>query len=91
MKSTIGYLLHAYKNLAYCPATILNDEVISVGPEFHNFKDDEDYQMRCGLDKKNIWKNKSLFSLYKKAHTPYSWHKDIFKIANKFFIRKTKK
>ena len=22
MKSTIGYLLHAYKNLAYCPATI---------------------------------------------------------------------
>ncbi len=34
----------------------LNDEVISVGPEFHTFKDDEDYQMRCGLDKKNIWK-----------------------------------
>ena len=29
MMSTIGYLLHAYKNLAYCPATILNDEVIS--------------------------------------------------------------
>ena len=33
MKSTIGYLLHAYKNLAYCPATILNDEVISDNPE----------------------------------------------------------
>jgi len=33
MKSTIGYLLHGYKNLAYCPATILNDEVISDNPE----------------------------------------------------------
>tara|TARA_R110002020_G_scaffold475807_1_gene712524 strand:+ start:229 stop:2643 length:2415 start_codon:yes stop_codon:yes gene_type:complete len=27
--STIGYLLHGYKNLSYCPAVILNDEVIS--------------------------------------------------------------
>jgi len=33
MKSTIGYLLHAWKNLSYCPATILNDEVISDNPE----------------------------------------------------------
>ena len=29
MFSTIGYMLHAYKNLSYCPAVILNDEVIS--------------------------------------------------------------
>lgn len=33
MKSTIGYLLHAWKNLSYCPAVILNDEVISDNPE----------------------------------------------------------
>jgi hypothetical protein len=33
MKSTIGYLLHAWKNLSYCPAAILNDEVISDNPE----------------------------------------------------------
>jgi len=33
MKSTIGFLLHGYKNLAYCPAVILNDEVISDNPE----------------------------------------------------------
>ena len=33
MRSTIGYLLHAYKNLSYCPATILNDEQISDSPE----------------------------------------------------------
>ena len=33
MRSTIGYLLHAWKNLSYCPATILNDEVISDNPE----------------------------------------------------------
>ena len=29
-------------------------------------------------DKKNLWKNNSLFSLYKKAHTPWEWHKKIF-------------
>lgn len=33
MKSTIGYMLHGYKNLSYCPAVILNDEVISDNPE----------------------------------------------------------
>ena len=33
MRSTIGYMLHAYKNLSYCPAVILNDEVISENPE----------------------------------------------------------
>lgn len=33
MESTIGFLQHAYKALAYCPAVILNDEVISDTPE----------------------------------------------------------
>lgn len=33
MESTIGFLLHAWKNLSYCPATILNDEIISENPE----------------------------------------------------------
>tara|TARA_E500000178_G_C17012567_1_gene751270 strand:+ start:1195 stop:2235 length:1041 start_codon:yes stop_codon:yes gene_type:complete len=33
--------------------------------------------------KKGIWKNKYLWDLYKKAHTPYSWHHDAFKIAKK--------
>jgi len=33
MESTIGYLLHQHKNLSYCPAVILNDEVISDNPE----------------------------------------------------------
>jgi len=33
MESTIGYMLHGYKNLSYCPAIILNDEVISDNPE----------------------------------------------------------
>ena len=32
MRSTIGYLLHAWKNLSYCPAVILNDQVISNNP-----------------------------------------------------------
>tara|TARA_R110000764_G_scaffold74166_1_gene150740 strand:- start:3757 stop:6165 length:2409 start_codon:yes stop_codon:yes gene_type:complete len=33
MYSTIGYMLHGYKNLSYCPAVILNDEIISDNPE----------------------------------------------------------
>lgn len=33
MESTIGFLLHGYKNLGFCPAVILNDEEISDNPE----------------------------------------------------------
>lgn len=34
-------------------------------------------------DKKNLWKNNSLFQLYKKAHTPWEWHHQIFQRAKK--------
>ena len=33
MESTIGFMMHGFKNLSYCPAIILNDEVISENPE----------------------------------------------------------
>jgi len=33
MESTLGFLMHGYKNLSFCPAIILNDEVISDNPE----------------------------------------------------------
>jgi hypothetical protein len=33
MESTIGFMLHGHKNLSFCPAVILNDEVISNNPE----------------------------------------------------------
>jgi len=33
VESTIGFLLHGYKNMGYCPAIIINDEVISDDPE----------------------------------------------------------
>ena len=33
MESSIGFMMHGYKNLSYCPAVILNDEVISDNPE----------------------------------------------------------
>jgi hypothetical protein len=33
METTIGYLMHGFKNLAFSPAVILNDEVISDNPE----------------------------------------------------------
>lgn len=29
-----------------------------------------------------LWRGRTLYELYKKAHTPFSWHKDLFKIAN---------
>jgi pseudaminic acid synthase len=29
-------------------------------------------------DQKSIWKDRSLFDLYKEAHTPWEWHKPIF-------------
>jgi len=32
-------------------------------------------------DDNNIWKGQSLYELYEKAHTPWEWHKDIFKRA----------
>ena len=34
-------------------------------------------------DKKNLWKNESLYNLYKKAHTPWEWHEKIFNYAKK--------
>ena len=34
--------------------------------------------------KDGIWKGKYLTDLYKKSCTPYSWHKDAFKIAKKY-------
>ncbi len=33
--------------------------------------------------KKGLWKNKFYWDLYKKAQTPYSWHKDAFSFARK--------
>ena len=33
--------------------------------------------------KKGLWKNRYLWDLYKKAHTPFSWHEEAFKIAKK--------
>jgi hypothetical protein len=33
MESTLGYLMHSHKPASYCPAVILNDEVISDNPE----------------------------------------------------------
>lgn len=36
--------------------------------------------------KKGIWKNKYLWDLYTKAHTPFSWHKEAFKLAKKINI-----
>jgi hypothetical protein len=33
IESTIGFMLHAFKNGGYCPAVIINDEVISENPE----------------------------------------------------------
>ncbi len=34
-------------------------------------------------DKKSLWKKERLHNLYKKAHTPWSWHKKIYDLAKK--------
>tara|TARA_B100001093_G_scaffold519933_1_gene611518 strand:- start:1807 stop:2850 length:1044 start_codon:yes stop_codon:yes gene_type:complete len=34
-------------------------------------------------NKKNLWKNRTLYELYKKGETPLSWHKKIFDRAKK--------
>ena len=39
---------------------------------------------RSFIIKSGIWKNRYLWDLYKKACTPFSWHKDAFKIAKKY-------
>ena len=31
-----------------------------------------------------VWKNKYLWDLYKKACTPFSWHKEAFNITKKY-------
>jgi|TARA_B100001094_G_C18194704_1_gene809866 pseudaminic acid synthase len=35
------------------------------------------------IDDKSIWKGRYLFDLYKKAQTPFSWHKKIFDYAKR--------
>ena len=38
------------------------------------------------LIKKGLWKGKTLWDLYKKAHTPFEWHKELFDYAKKLKI-----
>ena len=32
-------------------------------------------------DKKSLWKGRTLYELYDEAHTPWEWHKPIYKLA----------
>lgn len=41
----------------------------------------KDFRIKSG-----IWKGETLWSLYQKAHTPFSWHKHLFKYAKKIGI-----
>ncbi len=40
--------------------------------------DSEDFKVRGGL-----WDGRTLYDLYKEAHTPWSWHKPLFEYAKK--------
>ena len=35
------------------------------------------------INDKSIWKGQQLYNLYKKAETPFKWHKEIFSFAKK--------
>jgi len=39
------------------------------------------------LIKKGLWKNQTLWELYKKAKTPFSWHKELFSYSKKVGIK----
>ncbi len=41
----------------------------------------EDFKIKSGL-----WKDYKLYDLYKEAHTPFEWHKDLFSFANNIGI-----
>lgn len=34
-------------------------------------------------DKTSLWKNRNLYELYQEAHTPWDWHEQLFKCAEK--------
>lgn len=55
--------VHALKLQTYTPDTITLD--VSTGDFFIS-------------DEKSLWKGSSLYDLYKKAYTPWEWHKPIF-------------
>ena len=40
-------------------------------------------------NKKSLWNGKSLYELYKKAHTPWEWHEKLFSVAKKSNIVKS--
>lgn len=42
-------------------------------------KSSEKFKIKSG-----IWKNETLWNLYKKACTPFNWHDDAFKLAKKY-------
>ena len=35
------------------------------------------------INDKSIWRGEKLYNLYKKAETPFRWHKEIFRFARK--------
>ena len=38
-------------------------------------------------DEKSLWKGRTLYDLYKEAHTPWEWHKPIFEKANELGLK----
>ena len=43
--------------------------------------DEDDFQIKDGL-----WTGRTLYDLYKEAHTPFEWHQEIFEFARKYGI-----
>jgi pseudaminic acid synthase len=78
-----GSIYHA-KKLIYTAKIYGADAVKlqSYTPDTMTIKSDEkDFKIKEGL-----WNGKTLWDLYKKAQTPFAWHKDLFDYAKKLKI-----
>ena len=78
-----GSLIHA-KKLIYT-AKIYGADAVKLQtytPDTITIKSDKkDFKIKRGL-----WKGETLWDLYKKAQTPFEWHKDLFNYAKKLKI-----
>ena len=74
--------LNIVKSAAYCGVNAIKIQTYTADTITINSKRKE-FKINS---KKSLWNGNSLHSLYKKAYTPWKWHKKIFEEAKKYNI-----